>query len=751
MTHQRSVSPSPGNPSVRAARTLEPYLAPVYSLCYRLLNDPVQAEDATQETFLDAIKIWDHFVPPSPAADPGSSSAAKDPRLQWLLAIAARRALSARRSAARFTPLPEPAMEPSHEQTPSAAAEQAETARRLEAALRELPAEEREAVVLHHIGGLTQAEIAQTLALPPRTVSHRISDGLAALRERLERGERTGSAAPSAAPAGGSRLASLGALLIALPPLPAPTGLAAKLFARPEILAWSPSSGVATASTATTGAAGAAPVPATAPLGAAASPVTTKGATLMSSKLMLAASAAVLAATFMAWSTGALDPAPVFSESSAPERLATAAPVTPGAGALPVQRVANSSAGDAVTAGGPADPVTPPAPQITPAELEAAYVKNLTAEQAAARAALAKCFDQSFKARPSQGPARGPFSSEWVTLNTSLGLFDLKHLNGTGTVSNRLYLNPALAGGTPAFIWNNFKVEHASATISESDLVSQSRSLSEVTSCGRRVKLTITPDGGAVKQAVDETPQRLLPRDVWPDSLPARYDLKSVLDRIGLALMEPADLAALLAAAQKADADFLAAAQAWQVAQTQPDPAAVAAAGAAGWQAGKALTAAQWAVCQALEKHLADTQSGPAAWAVLTVSGSEGGGFTLPALSFELGHVTANGTAGHDQSPASLKNQKMKMPVNRSYKLEIGDETLAHLAQVINQNPGAGGAVSIDPAVAKTTVAGTLTGTSLEDLIKNLATTAEVDCQPDGVNRWKLVPKPAVPATGDGF
>ncbi|HTL52734.1 MAG TPA: sigma-70 family RNA polymerase sigma factor, partial [Planctomycetota bacterium] len=254
----------------RASLTLTPYLTPVYSFCFRLLNDATAAEDAAQETFLDAVKIWDRFVPPPtstllPSGNP-VGGCAKDPRLQWLLAIAARRALNIRRQAVRFNPATEPAMEPTHEETPSAAAEQAETLSRLDAALCELPADQRQAVVLHHVAGMTQAEIAQSMALPPRTVSHRISDGLAALRARLERVAPAVSAGGTANLANANRAAepsagALGLLLVALPPVTAPASLAARVLTHPQILAWSSGSSVATASTATAGSAGTAPVP----------------------------------------------------------------------------------------------------------------------------------------------------------------------------------------------------------------------------------------------------------------------------------------------------------------------------------------------------------------------------------------------------------------------------------------------------------------------------------------------------------
>ncbi|HTL51032.1 MAG TPA: sigma-70 family RNA polymerase sigma factor, partial [Planctomycetota bacterium] len=262
---------------------LEQYLAPVYALCYRLLEDPVLAEDAAQETFLQAIKIWHQFVPPAPASATADRTG-KDPRLQWLLAIAARRALHLRRTARRFVPFVESAMSSNLMVTPSSAAERAELTAQLEAALRGLPEDERQAVVLHHVTGLTQAEIAEALELPARTVSHRISDGLAALRKRLE--AQPAPAAAAHVPAR-ERWAALSVLLLQLP-APAPqAGLAARLFAHPDLLTWTAPSTAATASTATAGSTGSTAGSFTA------TTTTSKGATIMSMKFAAAATAAL--------------------------------------------------------------------------------------------------------------------------------------------------------------------------------------------------------------------------------------------------------------------------------------------------------------------------------------------------------------------------------------------------------------------------------------------------------------------------
>jgi len=43
------------------ARIIERYQVPVYNLCYRLLSDPYEAEDAAQETFLKAYRSLSRY------------------------------------------------------------------------------------------------------------------------------------------------------------------------------------------------------------------------------------------------------------------------------------------------------------------------------------------------------------------------------------------------------------------------------------------------------------------------------------------------------------------------------------------------------------------------------------------------------------------------------------------------------------------------------------------------------------------
>ncbi len=65
-------------------------------------------------------------------------------------------------------------------------AERESERRAVRAALAELPANQREALVLAYWGGLTADEIARRAGVPLGTAKSRIRLGLAKLRERIE-------------------------------------------------------------------------------------------------------------------------------------------------------------------------------------------------------------------------------------------------------------------------------------------------------------------------------------------------------------------------------------------------------------------------------------------------------------------------------------------------------------------------------------------------------------------------------------
>jgi RNA polymerase sigma factor (sigma-70 family) len=145
-----------------------------YRLAYRILRDQVLAQDAVQEGFMAA---WRTAV----SYDPARGKAAT-----WLLTFVHRRAVDAvrredRRRGDPVDPLPVRASE-----TVDESAELREQRRAVQAALAQLPVEQREALELAYYGGLTQSELAERLGVPLGTVKSRMFAALGRLRELLD-------------------------------------------------------------------------------------------------------------------------------------------------------------------------------------------------------------------------------------------------------------------------------------------------------------------------------------------------------------------------------------------------------------------------------------------------------------------------------------------------------------------------------------------------------------------------------------
>jgi RNA polymerase sigma-70 factor, ECF subfamily len=144
-----------------------------YGLALRVLRDEKLAEDAVQEGFLAAWRNADRFVP-----ERGRAST-------WLLTFVHRRAvdLVRREDRRRAEPLPEGA--------DTMGVDAAEDAwlrferERVQAALRQLPDQQREALELAYYGGFSQSELAERLGQPVGTIKSRMFTGLARLRELL--------------------------------------------------------------------------------------------------------------------------------------------------------------------------------------------------------------------------------------------------------------------------------------------------------------------------------------------------------------------------------------------------------------------------------------------------------------------------------------------------------------------------------------------------------------------------------------
>jgi RNA polymerase sigma-70 factor (ECF subfamily) len=135
----------------------------VYSVAYKVLGDRALAEDATQQTFLQA---WQAATSFDPARDPGP----------WLATIARRVAIDLYRKHRRHESLEDshglesaaPALV-----SPPPSAEQIFDVWEVRRALDRLPARDRELIEMQHYRELTQHEIAERLAIPVGTVKSR--------------------------------------------------------------------------------------------------------------------------------------------------------------------------------------------------------------------------------------------------------------------------------------------------------------------------------------------------------------------------------------------------------------------------------------------------------------------------------------------------------------------------------------------------------------------------------------------------
>jgi RNA polymerase sigma-70 factor, ECF subfamily len=126
------------------------------------------AEDCAQDAFVRAFRAWPRWRPDAPAE-------------AWVHRIAVNVALGHRRR--------ERMREVLHRLTASAPAPDAAAIvdrNDLVAALRSLPPRQAAAIVLRHLHGYTNREIAVALGVPERTVASRLITARKTLRRRLE-------------------------------------------------------------------------------------------------------------------------------------------------------------------------------------------------------------------------------------------------------------------------------------------------------------------------------------------------------------------------------------------------------------------------------------------------------------------------------------------------------------------------------------------------------------------------------------
>ena len=152
----------------------------VFALLSRMLGHGAEVEDLAQETFVRAYRAFPEFDLDG-AAKPST----------WLLTIATRLALDARKKKKLDqTPLDDDT-EGTTGSTPELALERRELGRAIADAAQTLPDDQRAALVLAEFHGLSIAEIAEALSVPENTAKTRLFRAREKMREALKSEWRT--------------------------------------------------------------------------------------------------------------------------------------------------------------------------------------------------------------------------------------------------------------------------------------------------------------------------------------------------------------------------------------------------------------------------------------------------------------------------------------------------------------------------------------------------------------------------------
>ncbi|EMY33431.1 RNA polymerase sigma factor SigK [Arthrobacter crystallopoietes BAB-32] len=148
----------------------------VFGLIRRVVRDPAQSEEVTQEVF---VEVWQQAARFD--ADRGRA-------VSWILVIAHRRAVdrirASQASADRDLRQGIKEFQESYDDVQDIVEAKLEGERVLKA-LESLTQAQQEAIRLAYYGGYTQQEVANLLKVPVGTVKTRIRDGMIRLRDKL--------------------------------------------------------------------------------------------------------------------------------------------------------------------------------------------------------------------------------------------------------------------------------------------------------------------------------------------------------------------------------------------------------------------------------------------------------------------------------------------------------------------------------------------------------------------------------------
>jgi RNA polymerase sigma-70 factor, ECF subfamily len=158
-------------------RFYDRYASLAFTFALRLLGSQSDAEDLTQEVFL---QVWRQAQSYSP--ERGSPEA-------WLITMTRSRALDKLRATRRRATSPLASDEPTHSERGTSVAPPTQTSEAkltVQGVLVKLPEMQRIVLELAYFAGLTQSEIAERLGEPLGTVKTRMRAGLERLRGFLE-------------------------------------------------------------------------------------------------------------------------------------------------------------------------------------------------------------------------------------------------------------------------------------------------------------------------------------------------------------------------------------------------------------------------------------------------------------------------------------------------------------------------------------------------------------------------------------
>jgi RNA polymerase sigma-70 factor (ECF subfamily) len=152
-----------------------------YSLAYRIVGDRGTAEDVTQEAFLSLWRTIARY------------DRTRGSVRTWLLGVVRNRAIDVLRRQAGRAPSVSLDLERLPDQGPTAEltdteALRHEAAREVRGVLSALPADQLKVIELAYFGGLTHAEIAQSLGMPLGTVKGRMRLAMEKIRAKLAEG-----------------------------------------------------------------------------------------------------------------------------------------------------------------------------------------------------------------------------------------------------------------------------------------------------------------------------------------------------------------------------------------------------------------------------------------------------------------------------------------------------------------------------------------------------------------------------------